>query len=106
METLTELEMRRKVTLIAEMYYIHKMPQKDIADRLGISRPWVSKLLQRAEEMNVVRIEVKSSFSGCQDIRQKLIEKYYIDNIFVIDSLNNDSFSSVGHAAANYLVSR
>jgi len=106
METLSELETRKKVTLMAEMYYIHKMSQKDIAKRMGISRPWVSKLLQRAEEMNIVRIEVDSSFSGCQDVRQKLREKYYIDNIYVIDSMNSDSFSSVGNAAANYLVSK
>lgn len=106
MEPLTDNETIKRVTLIAEMYYLHHMSQKDIAERLGISRPWVSKLLKRAEELNIVRIEVKSAFTGCEDLQEKLSKKFNMKNIYVVESMNNESFASVGHAAANYLVSK
>lgn len=106
MKTLTDVKATQKMTLIAEMYYIHGMSQDDIAKRMGISRPWVSKLLKRAEEEGIVRIEVNSPLSGCPDVEKKLKEKYKINHVSVIKSSMNDSWSSVGHAAANYLVSR
>jgi DNA-binding transcriptional regulator LsrR (DeoR family) len=106
MQTLMDIKATQKITLIAEMYYIHGMSQDDIAKRMGISRPWVSKLLKRAEEVGIVRIEVNSPLSGCSDVEQKLKEKYKIDTVSVIKPTINDNWSSVGHAAANYLVSR
>jgi DNA-binding transcriptional regulator LsrR (DeoR family) len=42
----------------AVMYYEHAASQKEIADRLGVSRPTVSRLLARAREQGIVRIEI------------------------------------------------
>ncbi len=42
----------------AVMYYEQSASQQEIADRLGISRPSVSRLLQRAREVGIVRIEI------------------------------------------------
>ena len=46
----TEL-MLDKMVLVANLYYRSKLSQQDIAQKLNISRPWVSKLLSRAEEL-------------------------------------------------------
>ena len=51
-----------KIILIAEMYYSYGLSQMEIAEKLEISRPWVSKLLNRALEMGFVRIEVISQY--------------------------------------------
>ena len=42
----------------AVMYYEQSASQQEIAQRLGISRPSVSRLLQRAREQGIVRIEI------------------------------------------------
>ena len=44
----------------ATLYYVHDATQAEIADRLGISRPTVSRLLSEARNTGVVRIEVAS----------------------------------------------
>ncbi len=42
----------------AVMYYEQAASQQEIAERLGISRPSVSRLLQRARDVGIVRIEI------------------------------------------------
>ena len=42
----------------AVMYYEQSASQQEIADRMGISRPSVSRLLQRARDLGIVRIEI------------------------------------------------
>ncbi len=42
----------------AVMYYEQNASQQEIADQLGVSRPTVSRLLDRAREQGIVRIEV------------------------------------------------
>ena len=95
----------RRITLAAEMYYIYDMPQKEIAERLGVSRPWVSKLLKRAKEMDIVRIEINSPLVGTPDLEKKIKDRYGIENVSVIPSMGNGDYSKISMAAANYLVS-
>ena len=40
------------------MYYENEMGQSEIAKKLGISRPTVSKLLKEAKERGYLRIEI------------------------------------------------
>jgi len=42
----------------AVMYYQHDASQKEIAEHLGVSRPTVSRLLERARAQGIVRIEI------------------------------------------------
>ena len=84
MKSLPEEINTGKTVLAAEMYYLYDMSQKEIADRLNVSRPWVSKLLKRARETGLVRIEINSPLVGSPEIEQRLREKYRIRNITVI----------------------
>jgi DNA-binding transcriptional regulator LsrR (DeoR family) len=43
---------------VADLYYLRDLPQRTIAERLGLSRPAVSRLLTRSRAAGVVRIEV------------------------------------------------
>lgn len=95
----------RKITLAAEMYYIYDMSQKEIADRLGVSRPWVSKLLKRAKEMDIVRIEIKSPLAGTPELERKIKERYRIERVSVIRPVVKGDYTNISIAAANYLVS-
>ena len=95
----------RKMNLAAEMYYLYDMSQKEIADRLSVSRPWVSKLLKRAKETGVVRIEINSPLAGNPEIESRIRAQYHINNITVIKPLVEHDYTNSSVAAAGYLIS-
>lgn len=43
---------------VADLYYTRDLTQQAIASRLGVSRPTVSRLLERARAVGIVRIEI------------------------------------------------
>ena len=49
----------QKLVEVARMYYERNMTQAEIAAKLGVSRPLVGKLLEKAREMGIVNIEIK-----------------------------------------------
>lgn len=55
--TIDDAEAEQQVTA-AVLYYEQHRSQKEIALRLGVSRPTVSRLLARAREQGIVRIEI------------------------------------------------
>ncbi len=99
-----ELSMR-KIHLAAEMYYLYDMPQKEIADRLSVSRPWVSKLLKRAREMGIVRIDINTPLAGNPEIENRIKAKYNVRNVIAIRPLVDNDYTNISAAAAGYLIS-
>lgn len=51
-----------KLVEVARMYYEENMTQAEIARKLKVSRPLVSKMLSKAREMGIVHIEIKSPY--------------------------------------------
>lgn len=92
--------MFHRMVLISNLYYKEKLSQQQIAKKLNISRPWVSKLLSRAEELGIVKIEVLSPFTNNTAMENALIKKYNMKYVGVIQSSENVAF-----AAANYFIS-
>lgn len=97
--------MNEKVLLVAEFYYSYKLSQQEIATRMGISRPWVSKLLKRAEEMGIVKIEVLTPSAGVVKLEEEIKKKYNLTSAKVVKQFSEtDMLKNVGKAAANYLL--
>ena len=94
-----------KMTLIATLYYKDKLSQQEIAKKLHISRPWVSKLLSRAEELGIVKIEIESPISGNSQLEEQLCQKYNLTYASVIDS-HDSSRDYVAMSAVNYFISQ
>ena len=105
MRTPKDDDSSRKIALAAEMYYIYDMSQKEIAVRLGVSRPWVSKLLKKAKETDIVRIEINTPVAGTPEMEQKIKDRYRIDHVTVVRPMEEGDYTSISIAAANYLVS-
>ena len=102
-----DMNMVDKIMLIAEMYYSYGLSQGEVAEKLAISRPWVSKLLNRAIEMGIVRIEVISPRAGFSDMEKAVKEKYSIrETIIVKDASTNENYNNLGKVAANYFMTR
>lgn len=98
--------MYQKILVAAEFYYLYKFSQEEISKRMGISRPWVSKLLKRAEEIGIVKVEVLTPSAGITQIEDQLKEKYNIASCKVVRKFSSANIlTNVGKAAANYILS-
>ncbi|WP_422445183.1 sugar-binding transcriptional regulator [Thermoanaerobacterium sp. DL9XJH110] len=63
----------RLLIRIAHMYYEENKTQQEIANKLGVSRPSVSRLLQKAREEGIVEIKIsyEGSFTKLEDTLEK-----------------------------------
>jgi len=57
---------------LAIMYYTEGLTQQEIAQRLGISRPQISRGLARAQEVGIVRIQIVPPAEGLSYLEEQL----------------------------------
>lgn len=92
---------------VSKLYYEQNLTQQEISERLRLSRPKVSRLLQQAHKEGIVQITVMSPPGSYADLEQQLEEKYGLQEVVVIDvdgSAPQDAVSrQIGIAAADYL---
>jgi len=98
----------RLLSKIGTMYYDQNFNQQEIADRLHLSRPKVSRLLKQAREQGVVQITVVSPNGNFVDIETALEQKYELKEVLIVESDTNMSNQMIkrriGSASANYLL--
>lgn len=99
----TRRSMGGKMALIATLYYRQHMSQQMIADKLNLSRPWVSKLLARAEETGIVKIEINSPYPDNAALEDALEKKYKLRHVGVVRRREGED--NVAMAAAEYFLS-
>ena len=78
------------VTKVANLYYVKKEKQVEIADRLEISQSTVSRLAQEAINKNLVTFKLNSSISEYVNLEEELREKFNLKDISIVDYSNND----------------
>lgn len=69
-------EQHRKKMKIVTMYYKQALTQAEIAKKMNISRPVVSKILQQAKEEGIVTIAIKDESAYLVNLALHLEEKY------------------------------
>jgi len=85
---------RRQTALIvqaARLYYQHAYSQQQIAGKLGISRPGVSRLLQQARDRGIVRIEIIDPADHGSALEEALKNKFSLRRAIVVPNDNNSS---------------
>ncbi|WP_223067527.1 sugar-binding transcriptional regulator [Paenibacillus caui] len=97
----------RLLVKICQLYYEDGLTQLDIAKRLGISRPHVSRMLTAARNEGIVRISINNPFSAEQELEKLLIEAFGIQDALIVDCSEDPSQrnAELGHAAAALLES-
>jgi deoxyribonucleoside regulator len=96
----------RKVIEAAKLYYQLDYSQSEIADRLGVSRPTVSRLLQQAKSEGIVQITISDPTEEIEILVQQLRDKFHLKHVEIAYMPFNDNSIGkkyIGEAAANYL---
>jgi DNA-binding transcriptional regulator LsrR (DeoR family) len=94
---------------VSSLYYAEHQTQQEIADRLGISRPVISRLLQEAHNRGIVQITVAAPGGLHLDLERHLESQFGLAAAQVVDVDRDASRSpdklrrAIGAAAASYL---
>ncbi|MBP1043120.1 sugar-binding transcriptional regulator [Vagococcus sp. BWB3-3] len=98
-------EDHRKLLKVASLYYRDGLTQSSISKQMGISRPVISKMLQRAKEQGIVTIYLKDENAKVVDQANQLIRKYDLQDAIVVPHGGNDETTqqAVAQAAAMLL---
>src|SRR5262245_48043792 len=91
----------RQLVQCLELYYRQGKNQKDIADMLGVSAATVSRLLKRAVDEGLVRVEL--DLPRTQELETALVERFGLhDAVVVAAGGRADVREELGVAAAAY----
>lgn len=91
---------------VAYLYYLKALPQSDIAMKLGISVPTVSRLLKKAKKDGVVSFKMESRYLECLDFEERLKEIYGLRDVVIAPELSSSATAVKKHVAregARYL---
>ena len=70
----------------ARLYYEHNLSQQAIAQRLDISRPGVSRLLQKARDKGIVTIRINDPSERGTRLEALLQERYNLKKVYIVPS--------------------
>ncbi|GAB6927323.1 DNA-binding transcriptional repressor DeoR [Paenibacillus sp. JCM 10914] len=90
----------------ARLYYMSDFSQQEIAARLGVSRPTVSRLLQHAKEQGYVQIQIVDPLEDLDALGEQVQKKYNLEQVLVSYSPANEYREIQKHIskkAAGYL---
>jgi DNA-binding transcriptional regulator LsrR (DeoR family) len=97
---LTSRELRQTVHCL-ELYYRKSQSQKDIASALGVSAATVSRLLKRAFDEGLVRVEL--DLPRREQLEAGLVERFGLrDAVVIAAGGRGDVKEELGTAAAAY----
>lgn len=95
-----------KVIEAAKLYYLLDYSQQDIADKLGVSRPSVSRFLQQAKEEGIVQIKILDPYEDSEKIADELEKAFNLKKVIVASVPKYDETTVkkyIGEMAAIYL---
>jgi DNA-binding transcriptional regulator LsrR (DeoR family) len=90
---------------VSTLYYVQNQTQQEIAQRLGVSRPTISRLLQDAQNHGIVQITVAPQRGVYLELEGKIEERFHLDTaqIVSVERDGSDLLQQLGRAAAAYL---
>lgn len=97
----------RTLAKVGALYYLQGHTQQQIADRLCVSRPTVSRMIKEARERGIVAITVAHVDGLAADLEGALESRYGLSEAVVADVAEGEDVAArLGAAAAGYLERR
>ncbi len=98
-------EQLRLLSLVARLYHVHRMRQRDIGERLGMSQARVSRVLAQAETAGLVRTVLVPAEGLHSDLEDELERRFGVAEAHVVEVPGGEEQIPVGlgAAAARYL---
>jgi DNA-binding transcriptional regulator LsrR (DeoR family) len=96
----------RLMTRVARLYYDDAVRQPEIARRLRLSQPKVSRLLKQAHEAGIVRISVRPPSGTSPELERAIEARYGLHEVEIVEVSRDDDEAAVrelGAAAAYHL---
>jgi DNA-binding transcriptional regulator LsrR (DeoR family) len=100
-------ENTRLLNTILNLYYVERMTQSEIAERLELSTPKVNRLLQQARELGYVEFVIRTPFQHLFDLENRLKAVFGLDDAIVIPAVGNTSsalLNAIGNVAAEFML--
>jgi DNA-binding transcriptional regulator LsrR (DeoR family) len=97
----------RLITTILNLYYVEKLTQTEIAERLNLSVPKVNRLLLQARELGYIEFVIRTPFQHLFELENRLKAVFGLQEAIVVPgegNTNSSILNAVGSAAANYLL--
>ncbi|AVK63921.1 DNA-binding transcriptional regulator [Lactobacillus sp. CBA3606] len=91
---------------VCHLYYEDGLSQGEIAIKLNISRPTISRLLQFARNQGLLKIEIADPLKDLDVLATQLEHQYHLKKVVLIFDATNDLSAineKIGAAAADYL---
>ncbi|ASA21210.1 sugar-binding transcriptional regulator [Paenibacillus donghaensis] len=85
-----DIEKQRLSIEAARLYYQSDLGQQEIALKLGVSRPTVSRLLQHAKDQGYVKISIVDPSEDLDILARELKQRYRLDTVQLCYSPQND----------------
>lgn len=101
-----EWQEKRQLVKVSSMYYHDGLTQAQIAQKLGVSRPVISKLLQRAKDEGIVKIYIKDESVHTVELERQLEQYFGLSDAVVVpnNGLSEEMAKrEVGQAGASYI---
>jgi DNA-binding transcriptional regulator LsrR (DeoR family) len=99
-------EERRQLVKIANLYYEENWTQEQIAKKFSVSRPIISKSLQKARDYGIVEVYINDETVMTVNLEKQLELEFNLRDAKVVPSESDKlelTLHSVGRAAANYV---
>ena len=101
-------DQHRLLYKIARAYYVDGLTQQQVANRFGLSRPKVSRLLHQARHERIVNISLVPPSGGMTDLEHQLETTYGLEEVVIVSVSDPCNLSSValelGPVAADLLL--
>jgi len=83
-------------------YYIGGLTQQEIADKLGITRLRVNRIVGQARTDGLIHIDIQIPLASCVALEERLKDRYGLRDVSVVPSIDDDAMriQTIGEAAA------
>lgn len=94
----------RVTEVVARLYHVHGVRQREIGTRLGMSQARVSRVLRQAEELGIVRTVIAVPDGLYPELEEAIERQFGLRQVHVVDAAAGPEVASVlGRAAARQL---